>query len=67
MIQNIITSSSAPENDSNLAKFFGNESFRYKQSAANAKIRIQQREKEIYFPEENLVDFKPVSTSASSL
>ena len=34
----------------------GNESFRYKQSTANAKIRIQQREKEKYSPEENLVD-----------
>ena len=32
----------------------GNESFRYKQSAASAKIRIQQREKEKYAPEENL-------------
>jgi DNA replication protein DnaC len=34
----------------------GNESFRYKQSAASAKIRIQQREKEKYSPEENLVN-----------
>ena len=34
----------------------GNESFRYKQSTANAKIRIQQREKEKYSPEINLVD-----------
>jgi DNA replication protein DnaC len=34
----------------------GNESFRYKQSTANAKIRIQQREKEKYSPEENLVN-----------
>jgi len=34
----------------------GNESFRYKQSAVTAKIRIQQREKEKYSPEENLVD-----------
>lgn len=34
----------------------GNESFRYKQSAANAKIRIQQREKEKYPPEENLAN-----------
>ena len=32
----------------------GNESFRYKQSTASAKIRIQQREKEKYSPEENL-------------
>lgn len=34
----------------------GNESFRYKQSTANAKIRIQQREKEKYSPEENLIN-----------
>lgn len=34
----------------------GNESFRYKQSAASAKIRIQQREKEKYSPEENPVN-----------
>jgi len=34
----------------------GNESFRYKQSAASAKIRIQQREKEKCAPEENLVN-----------
>ena len=34
----------------------GNESFRYKQSTANAKIRIQQREKEKYSPEENLAN-----------
>ena len=34
----------------------GNESFRYKQSTANAKIRIQQREKEKYSSEENLVN-----------
>ncbi|MCP5250730.1 MAG: ATP-binding protein [Burkholderiales bacterium] len=34
----------------------GNESCRYKQSAASAKIRIQQREKEKYSPEENLVN-----------
>ena len=35
----------------------GNESFRYKQSAASARIRIQQREKEKYVPEENLANF----------
>ena len=34
----------------------GNESFRYKKNTANAKIRIQQREKEKYSPEENLVN-----------
>ena len=34
----------------------GNESFRYKQSSENAKIRIQQREKEKYSPEENLAN-----------
>ena len=33
---------------------FHYESFRYKQSAASAKIRIQQREIEKYSPEENL-------------
>lgn len=33
----------------------GNASFRYKQSAASAKIRIQQREKEKYSPEKNPV------------
>jgi len=33
----------------------GNESFRYKQSAVTTKI-IQQREKEKYAPEENLVN-----------
>ena len=34
----------------------GNESFRYKQSAASAKTRIQEREKERSSPEENLTD-----------
>ena len=34
----------------------GNESFRYKQSAASAKIRIQEREKERSSSEENLTD-----------
>jgi len=34
----------------------GNESFRYKQSTASAKIRIQEREKEKSSPEENLTD-----------
>jgi len=34
----------------------GNESFRYKQSAASAKIRIQQREKEKCAPEEYSVN-----------
>ena len=34
----------------------GNESFRYKQSAASAKTRIQEREKEKSSPEENLTD-----------
>jgi DNA replication protein DnaC len=34
----------------------GNESFRYKQSAASTKFRIQQREKEKYSPQENLVN-----------
>ncbi|MXS77935.1 AAA family ATPase [Nitrosomonas sp. JL21] len=34
----------------------GNESFRYKQSAVTAKIRIQQREKEKYSSEENLAN-----------
>ena len=34
----------------------GNESFRYKQSAASAKIRIQQREKEKYSLQENLLN-----------
>lgn len=41
----------------------GNESFRYKQSTANAKIRIQQREKEKYSPEENLVDSQSITTN----
>ena len=36
----------------------GNESFRYKQSAASAKIKIQQREKEKYSPEENLANLQ---------
>jgi DNA replication protein DnaC len=36
----------------------GNESFRYKQSAVTAKIRIQQREKEKYSAEENLADLQ---------
>lgn len=35
----------------------GNESFRYKQSAARARIKIQQREKEKYLLEENLANF----------
>jgi len=34
----------------------GNESFRYKQSAASAKIRIHPWEKGKYSPEENLVN-----------
>jgi len=34
----------------------GNESFRYKQSAASAKTRIQEREKERSSSEENLTD-----------
>jgi len=41
----------------------GNESFRYKQSTVNAKIRIQQREKEKYSPEENLVDSQSITTN----
>ena len=36
----------------------GNESFRYKQSAVTAKIRIQQREKEKYSSEENLANLQ---------
>ncbi len=35
----------------------GSASFRYKQSIASAKIRIQQRENEKYSPEENLANF----------
>jgi hypothetical protein len=34
----------------------GNESFRYKQSTARAKIRIQKREKERSSPEEKLIN-----------
>ena len=34
----------------------GNESFRYKQSTARAKIRIQEREKERFSPEEKLIN-----------
>lgn len=41
----------------------GNESFRCKQSTASAKIRIQQREKEKYSPEENQTNLERATTN----